>query len=108
MYSQTGKGGSPGGIRRGRHVGEKKKRERDERTGGFSFTLILLVDRKRAVLLEWLKGSSVYVASEIATVYLWASLREVELEFSPKGASNVRKENRDNACCVGLRARGEV
>lgn len=67
----------------------RRQKERDERTGGFSFTLILLVDRKRAVLLEWLKGSSVYVASEIATVYLWASLREVELEFSPKGASNV-------------------
>ncbi len=64
--------------------------------------------RKRAVLLEWLKARSVYVASEIVTVYLWASLWELQLEFSPKGASNVWKENRDNARRVGLRARGDV
>lgn len=85
---------------------KETKKERDERTGGFSFALILLVDRKRAVLLEWLKGSSVYVASEIATVYLWASLREVELEFSPKELPTC--ERKTEMMRVGLRARGDV
>lgn len=50
-----------------------------------------------------LKARSVYAAFEIVAVYLRASLWELQLEFSPKGASNVWKENRDR---VGLRAQG--
>lgn len=45
--------------------------------------LHVLADRNRAALFE-LDGRNVYVSSEIATVYLRDSPREVQLEFSPK------------------------